>query len=83
MAKLDGPVEEERVGLDPFAPENAPAVSLIVSMRIYDALMALLQTQDEELHDMLNKMHESGKLAWSLPWINISSDESEDFVPPT
>lgn len=78
-------------GTDPFSPETAPAVNLIVSMRIYDALMALLQATDEEAHDMLNALHESGKVAWSLPWISLSesegdtyrTDEDPDYVPRT
>jgi hypothetical protein len=64
---------------NPFSPQNAPAVNLIVSMRIYDALMALLQTQDEETHDRLNALHEAGKVAWSVPWIDLT-DSDDDSV---
>lgn len=92
MAELKGGgtgIDASRTqGVDPFAPENVGAVQLVVAMRIYDALMALLQATDAAAHDQLNEIHESGGVAWSLPWIDLTSPDEESnaadaFVPPT
>jgi hypothetical protein len=64
--------------MNPFDPETAPGVSLVVLMRIYDALMALLQATDEEAHDKLDAIHESGEVAWSLPFLDIKPDTPDD-----
>jgi hypothetical protein len=41
--------------------------------------MALLQSQDEALHDTLDALHESGKLAWSLPSLNLDEPTEPDI----
>lgn len=71
--------------VNPFSADQAPGVQVVILMRIYDVLMALLQNADEELHDKLDAIHESGQLAWSLPSLNLDAPEeqSEDTsVPP-
>lgn len=53
----------------------------MVLMRIYDTLMALLQATDTELHDKLDEIHESGQLAWSLPYLDLKADASKPNDP--
>lgn len=78
---------EDITPINPFDAEHAPGVSLTVLMRIYDALMALLEATDQDMHDRLDAIHESGGLAWSLPFLNLKGDtpdtESEESVPPS
>lgn len=80
----------ETTPVNPFAPESAPGVQVIILMRIYDVLMALLQESNEEMHDKLDALHESGQVAWSLPYLDLKArpeddpsptDESEESVP--
>jgi hypothetical protein len=52
---------------DPFAPENVARLQLVVSMRIYDALMALLSTQDDELAEQLGDIHALGQVVGNPP----------------
>lgn len=57
--------------IDPFAPGNVEKVTLIVNMRIYDALMALLSIKDPEVAARLNEVHESGGIVGSLPFLDL------------
>ncbi len=52
---------------DPFSAQNAPGLSLIVQMRTYDVLLALLNHFDEETADKITEAHESGQILTSLP----------------
>lgn len=52
---------------DAFAPQNAPGLSLVALMRIYDVLMNLLGTSNPAAHNQLNKLHAEGRLEYSLP----------------
>lgn len=65
----DGPVEEDDA-LNAFGPENAPGVSLIVLMRIYDVLMALLRNQDAAVAKDILEKHSQGLLLGPSPWTN-------------
>lgn len=60
------------VDMDPFGEANVKQVSLIVHMRIYDALMALLETQDEIKATELHKLHKEGGIMYSLPIIDLT-----------
>ena len=73
------PLEEGAVYDDPFSPENSAKLSLVVNMRIYDALMAILHETSPESAERLNKIHEEGGLLCSLPWLDITNDS----VPPS
>lgn len=59
---------------DPFSTELAPGVSLIVHMRIYDVLLALLREQNSEVAEQLTQLHAQGKILGPLPVF----DETED-----
>lgn len=61
---------------DPFSPEMAPAVSLIVSLRIYDVLMAILTKMDAKAAADLYALHNDGKVIGSLPWLDMSDGEA-------
>lgn len=67
-AQYDG----ESVDSDPFSPLNAPKLQLVVSMRIYDVLMALLNETNGEVADNLHAIHSRGKVIGSLPFIDLS-----------
>lgn len=56
---------------DPFSTENAPKVSLVVQMRMYDALMALLSVQDPEMAAKLHEVHANGKIVGALPYLDM------------
>lgn len=51
----------------PFDPENAAGLSLIVQMRLYDVLMAVLNKIDPETADRIYDAHEKGQIISSLP----------------
>lgn len=66
-------VNSEDEVLDPLSPENAVGLSLIVQMRIYDALLALLRDADPSTAENLVKLHASGGLLGPMPYINPES----------
>lgn len=68
------PVEEDIEDIDPFSTENAPKVALIVQMRIYDAVMALLNEKDPEAAAALHEIHAAGKVLGSLPFLDLTED---------
>ena len=76
--EYDDPKSNESSYDDPFSPENSAKLSLVVNMRIYDTLMAILHEIDAESAERLNKIHEQGGLLCSLPWLDITND-----VPPS
>jgi hypothetical protein len=47
---------------DPFSPDNAPGMSLIVQMRMYDVLLAILNEQNPDVCDRILEAHAQGKL---------------------
>lgn len=59
--------EEEQ--MDPFSPEHAPGLSLIVLMRIYDTQLALLRHADPEVAESLVNLHAEGKILGPLPYL--------------
>lgn len=57
--------------LDPFSQENAPGLSLIVLMRIYDVVMAqYMATNRDKAIDLFN-LHAEGKILGSLPSLDL------------
>lgn len=64
------PTDAFESNADAFAPENVPGISLIVQLRIYDALMAILTHLDEDTARDLLELHTNGNLVASAPWIN-------------
>jgi hypothetical protein len=58
---------------DAFSPENSIKLQLVVSMRIYDVLMALLNETDPEAASALHELHSQGKVLGSLPWLDMDS----------
>lgn len=72
--EYDDPKSNESSYDDPFSPENSAKLSLVVNMRIYDALMAILHETSPESAERLNKIHEEGGLLCSLPWLDITND---------
>jgi len=64
---------------DPFSPQEAPGISLIVLMRIYDATMALLDLASPERAAALHEIHARGGIVGSLPKIEMTNDtDSQD-----
>ena len=59
---------EETSELDAMSPEVAPGLSLIVQMRIYDTLMALLREQNPTIGDALFKLHSDGGVLSPMPY---------------
>lgn len=55
---------------DPFSAENAPGVSLIVLLRIYDLLGAILTNLDHEQATALLEMHKQGRVFLDYPWLD-------------
>lgn len=73
--ETDAGVPEEGT-YDPFSPEHAPGLSLIVLMRIYDVQMALLRAQNKEAANTLHDLHSQGKILGSLPVLDLNNDET-------
>lgn len=67
FAEGDGPAQ----ALDPFSPENCPKLSLVVQMRIYDVLMALLNEKNPDVATALEHVHERGGIVGVLPYIDL------------
>lgn len=52
---------------DPFNANNAPGISLIVLLRIYDVMMALLKESNADVARELLQLHTTGALAGTTP----------------
>lgn len=67
----------------PFSPGQAPGVSLIVLMRIYDVLMAQLTISNPEAASNLMEIHANGTIMGSSPRItgNFIYDEINSSPP--
>lgn len=74
MSEDAGVREEDN---DPFSPVNCPKLSLVVQMRIYDVLMAILNEQNTEMADTLDRIHAAGKVAGALPYIDLTEVTEE------
>ena len=71
------PTEEELNGdgaANPFDPQVAPGVSLIVQMRIYDVLLAMYREQNEEAAAKLAELHATGRILGSLPVLDLDEE---------
>lgn len=55
---------------DPFSPEAAPGVSLVVQLRIYDVLLAMLNEMSPEKAEELMDLHSTGALMAPSPFYN-------------
>lgn len=78
----NGPTNEPRASTNPFESEEAIAASLIVQMRIYDVLLAMLTKVDEGAANKLIDLHANGKILGPLPYLNmgdIPGDSGEDL----
>jgi hypothetical protein len=62
--------------VDPFSPEEAPGVSLIVLRRIYDVLMSLLEDTNPAAAEALDKIHSAGGIVGALPFLTFGEDKS-------
>lgn len=69
MSKQTVPPSQQEAA-DPFSAENAPTVQIIMQMRIYDVLMALLTNVDEEAAERLLELHANGTIFGSIPSLN-------------
>jgi hypothetical protein len=61
---------DDDTAADPFAPDQAPGIQLIVQMRIYDTLMALLTKVDKDTAKELMQLHAAGKLMGTTPFFD-------------
>ena len=59
---------------DPFSTENAPGLSLVVLMRIYDVLLGIYTEQNSEKAAILMQIHEEGGIVGSLPHLNLGEE---------
>lgn len=66
--------EQDYADYDPFAPENAPGLSLVVQMRIYDVLLGIYSEMAPEKAAALMDMHAGGKVIGSLPNFDLGVD---------
>jgi hypothetical protein len=55
---------------DPFSPESAPGVSLVVQLRIYDVLLAMLNEMSPDKAEALMDLHATGALMAPPPMYN-------------
>lgn len=62
--------EEVGAPADAFAPENIGGISMIIQMRTYDVLMAILTKLDENSARDLLELHQQGILLSTAPWMN-------------
>jgi hypothetical protein len=74
MYETDKDGQTSETSQDAFSAENSVKLSLVVQMRIYDVLMALLNEQNEEVATRLYELHSDGKVLGSLPWLNIEPE---------
>lgn len=68
----------DQVNLDPFDEQNVKQVQLIVQMRTYDALMAILANLNEDgaaAAEVLHNLHAQGKIVGSLPVIDLTEED--------
>jgi hypothetical protein len=57
---------------DPFDAANAPGVSLIVLMRLYDVLMGLYSEQNPTKAQALMELHARGGILLPVPFFDSS-----------
>lgn len=53
--------------VDPLSPQQAPGISLVVQMRLYDVAMAILREMNEEVHTELLQAHSEGLILGPVP----------------
>lgn len=75
MYSTDQDGETSETSQDAFSPENSMKLALVVQMRIYDVLMALLNEQNEDVATRLYEVHSNGQIIGSLPWLNVQPPE--------
>ena len=64
---------------NPFDANNAPGLALIVQMRLYDVLMAILNKLDSDSADLLYDAHSVGQIISALPsYLPKEEDEEEN-----
>jgi hypothetical protein len=74
-AIVDEPVDENpdvsSENLDPFDPVNVGKVQLIVQMRIYDVLLAILSETNDAKAEALVELHSQGRVVGPLPILDL------------
>lgn len=68
---------------DPFSYQEAPGVSLIVLMRIYDVMMGMYTEMAPDKADAMIEAHAQGILIGSTPAFNGRFVTSEEMDQPT
>lgn len=61
---------------DPFSPNNAPGLSLIVLMRLYDVQMALLSVTAPDKAAALHEAHLAGQVVGAPPAFAMPDEEA-------
>jgi hypothetical protein len=67
----------DQVEYNPFSPEEAPGVQLIVQMRLYDVLLGILTVLDKGMAESIITAHAEGKILAPLPALNLGEDEDD------
>lgn len=67
---------------DPFSPGNIPIVQNITLLRIYDVLMAILTSMDEDAAEKLFDLHERGGLMTPPPGFDPEEVYASESTPP-
>ena len=67
----------------PFHPNNAAGLQLIMQMRIYDALLSILNHVDENTADAVYEAHQNGQIVSGLPFFNVPDTGTTDTALDT
>ena len=76
-------MDQAEIAQDGVGLQEVLQVQLIVSMRIYDVLMALLTTQDDEIAIKLREVHKSGRILFDEPSFSgefLASDDASGLA---
>lgn len=63
--------DETTPEVDPFGPTQAPGIQLVIQLRIYDALMAILTHLDADQAKDLYELHLLGKTLSPAPNLEV------------
>lgn len=59
---------DDEAGIEDLTTENAPLVSVILQMRLYDVMLALLNNVDEESATLIATAHDQGLILTGPPF---------------
>ena len=68
--------------VNPFDPNLVQQMQLVVLLRIYDAICAVLNETNEDMASALHKAHEQGEFIGSLPGIPEAALETNKLGYP-